>query len=80
MRLYPEGLYEASLPVPPLAEQAQISDAIADQVQQMDALSLATKNTIVLLEERRIALIAAAVSAHAAGSNHLLEVSAPHAP
>jgi type I restriction enzyme S subunit len=61
MRLYPEGLYEASLPVPPLAEQAQIVRAIADQIQHMDALSSATKNTIALLEERRTALIAQAI-------------------
>lgn len=62
MRLYPEGLYEASLPVPPISEQAQIVRAIADQIQHMDALSSATKNTIELLEERRTALIAQAVA------------------
>ena len=62
MRLYPEGLYEASLPVPPISEQAQIVRAIADQIQHMDALSSATKNTIALLEERRTALIAQAIA------------------
>lgn len=62
MRLYPEGLYEASLPVPPISEQAQIVRAIAEQIQHMDALSSATKDTIALLEERRTALIAQAVA------------------
>jgi type I restriction enzyme S subunit len=62
MRLYPEGLYEASMPVPPLAEQAQIVQEIVHQIQHIDALSSATKDTVQLLEERRTALIAQAVS------------------
>ena len=63
MRLYPEGLYEASMPVPPLAEQAQIvRGEIAHQIQHIDALSSETKDTVELLEERRTALIARAVS------------------
>ena len=62
MRLYPEGLFEASLPVPPLAEQTQIVQEIAQQIQHIDALSSATKNTVELLEERRTALIARAVA------------------
>jgi type I restriction enzyme S subunit len=62
MRLYPEGLYEASMPVPPLEEQAQIVREIAHQIQHIDALSHATKDTVELLEERRTALIAAAIS------------------
>lgn len=62
MRLYPEGLYEASMPVPPLAEQTQIVREIADQIKHIDALSSATKDTVELLEERRTALIARAVS------------------
>lgn len=62
MRLYPEGLYEASMPVPPLEEQAQIVREIAHQIQHIDTLSRATKNTVELLEERRTALIAQAVA------------------
>lgn len=65
MRLYPEGLYEASLPVPPVAEQAQIVQELAHQTQHLDALSNATKDTIGLLEERRTALIERAISAQA---------------
>jgi type I restriction enzyme, S subunit len=62
MRLYPEGLYEASMPVPPLEEQAQIVREIAYQIQHIDALSRATKDTVELLEERRTALISRAVT------------------
>lgn len=62
MRLYPEGLYEASMPVPLLAEQAQIVQEIAYQIQHIDALSSATKDTVELLEERRTALILRAVT------------------
>lgn len=61
MRLYPEGLYEASMPVPPLKEQVQIVREIAHQIQHIDALSSATKETVELLEERRTALISAAI-------------------
>jgi type I restriction enzyme, S subunit len=62
MRLYPEGLYEASMPVPPLAEQSEIVRSISMQVQRMDALSQATRTTVALLEERRTALIAQAIT------------------
>ena len=61
MRLYPEGLYEASMPVPPLTEQVEIVKTIANQLQHIDSLSNATKGTVALLEERRTALIAQAV-------------------
>lgn len=62
MRLYPEGLYEASMPVPPLQEQQQIAKSIAHHINHMDELSETTKKTIKLLEERRIALIAKAIA------------------
>lgn len=62
MRLYPEGLYEASMPMPPLAEQVQIAQSLAHKTQGLDALVVATKRTISLLEERRTALIALAVT------------------
>lgn len=65
MRLYPEGLYEASMPVPPLEEQTQIVKKIAHQIQHIDALSSATKDTVELLEERRTALIAQIVTGQA---------------
>lgn len=62
MRLYPEGLYEASLPVPPLVEQQQIAQETAKSTLHLDALSNATRDTVALLEERRTALIAQVVN------------------
>lgn len=62
MRLYPEGLYEASMPVPPLVEQRQVVRAIEDQVRHLDALSDVTNGSVALLDERRSALIATSVA------------------
>lgn len=62
LRLYPEGFYEVYLPVPPLQEQRSIVHHIAHETARLDAVKLATERTIVLLKERRSALIAAAVT------------------
>lgn len=62
MRLYPEGLYEAWLPVPPKEEQRAIVAHINQETQKIDAFALATEKTINLLQERRSALISAAVT------------------
>jgi type I restriction enzyme S subunit len=62
MRLYPEGLYEAWLPVPPKDEQHAIVAHIKQETQKIDAFALATEKTITLLQERRSALISAAVT------------------
>jgi type I restriction enzyme S subunit len=62
MRLYPEGLYEAWLPVPPKEEQQAIVAHIKQETQKIDAFALATERTIALLQERRSALISAAVT------------------
>lgn len=62
MRLYPEGLYEAWLPVPPKEEQQAIVAHIKQETQKIDAFALATEKTIALLRERRTALISAAVT------------------
>ena len=62
MRLYPEGLYEAWLPVPPKEEQQAIVAHIKQETQKIDAFVLATGRTIALLQERRSALISAAVT------------------
>ena len=62
LRLYPEGLYEASFPVPPLDEQREIAAYIADETSKLDALMAEISITITLLKERRAALIAAAVT------------------
>lgn len=62
LRLYPEGLYEAWLPVPPLDEQQAIMKHVQIETKKLDALAAATERTIALLQERRSALISAAVT------------------
>jgi type I restriction enzyme S subunit len=62
LRLYPEGFFEAWLPVPPLDEQRAIVAHIATATAKLDGLRTAAERTIALLKERRAALIAAAVT------------------
>jgi type I restriction enzyme S subunit len=62
LRLYPEGLYEIWLPVPPVEEQRAIAEHLNTETAKLDALKAATERTIALLRERRSALIAAAVT------------------
>ena len=62
LRLYPEGLYEVWLPVPPLVEQRAIVAHIAAATAKLDDLRAAAERTLALLRERRAALIAAAVT------------------
>jgi type I restriction enzyme S subunit len=62
LRLYPEGFFEIRMPVPPREEQRAIVSHIASETGKLDALRAAAERTIVLLKERRAALIAAAVT------------------
>ena len=62
LRLYPEGFFEIWMPVPPLDEQRAIVAHIAAETAKLDALRAAAERTIVLLKERRAALITAAVT------------------
>ena len=62
LRLYPEGFFAVSLPVPPLSEQREIVAHIANETCKLDGLRDATERTTVLLKERRTALISAAVT------------------
>ena len=62
LRLYPEGLFAVSLPVPPLSEQREIVVHIAKETGKLDELRAATERTTALLKERRAALIATAVT------------------
>ncbi len=62
LRLYPEGFFETFWPVPPLGEQEQIVAHIAEERAKIDKLATATERSIILLKERRSALIAAAVT------------------
>ncbi len=62
LRLYPEGFFAVSLPVPPLSEQREIVAHIENETCKLDGLRDATERTTVLLKERRAALISAAVT------------------
>ena len=62
LRLYPEGFFAVSLPVPPLSEQREIVAHIANETCKLDGLHDATERTTMLLKERRAALISAAVT------------------
>ena len=62
LRLYPEGLFEAYLPVPSLSEQQAIVSEITSTAEKLDRMRLATERTVSLLKERRAALIANAVT------------------
>lgn len=62
LRLYPEGFFEIWLPVPPLSEQQAIVAYIKKETAKLDALKEAAERTIVLLKERRTALISEAVT------------------
>ena len=64
LRLYPQGFFAISLPVPPLTEQREIAAHIESRTRRLDELRSATRATTALLRERRAALIAAAVSGH----------------
>lgn len=62
LRLYPEGLFETFLPVPPIAEQRQIINELKVQMEDYADLRTIAESTISLLQERRTALISAAVT------------------
>jgi type I restriction enzyme, S subunit len=62
LRLYPNEFFQIALPVLPMAEQTAIADYLDREIAKLEALELATKKTIDLLQERRTALIAAAVT------------------
>lgn len=62
LRLYPEGLYEVWFPVPPIEEQMAIAVYVKAEIAKLDNLATATEETITLLQERRTALISAAVT------------------
>jgi type I restriction enzyme S subunit len=62
LRLYPEGFFEVFLPVPPLSEQREIVSTVKRGSEELEKLSLAAERSILLLKERRAALISAAVT------------------
>lgn len=62
LRLYPEGLFGVSLPVPSPQEQREIVTHITSETNRLDDLITATQKTLVLLKERRAALISAVMT------------------
>jgi len=62
LRLYWDGFREIEIPVPPLAEQTAIVDHVRARTSTLDELISAADTSVTLLQERRMALIAAAVT------------------
>jgi type I restriction enzyme S subunit len=62
LRLYPEGLHEVWLPVPPLPEQRAIVAHLKAERERTAELETTLRASIELLHERRRALITAAVT------------------
>lgn len=62
LRLYWDGFRDIFMPLPPLAEQDAILEAVQAETAKIDRLHAATEQSITLLKERRGALIAAAVT------------------
>jgi type I restriction enzyme S subunit len=62
LRLYPQEMFQILFPVPPLEEQRQISQRIREQDKKMAELIQESELGITLLQERRTALISAAVT------------------
>ncbi|MDZ3830862.1 MAG: restriction endonuclease subunit S [Sphingopyxis sp.] len=65
LRLYWEEFKDIVIPVPPLCEQRQIVDSVQKDIQRFDALAIQADTAIALLQERRAALISAAVTGKA---------------
>lgn len=78
LRLYPEGLYEVWLPVPPIEEQQAIVAHLKAETAKLSNLATATERTIKLLQERRAALISAAVTGQLDIPAELAKVEAHH--
>ena len=62
LRLYPEGLFEVRIPVPPMDEQKAIVAAIEKERARTSKFETELRRSITLLKERRTALITAAVT------------------
>ena len=61
-KLETERLGQIPIPIPPRVEQQQITRYISGSTDKVDEVRTATERTIVLLKERRAALITAAVT------------------
>jgi len=70
LRLYPGAFLSMMLPVPPLKEQVSIIDFIETELPKFDTLTTEAQRAIILLQERRTALISAAVTGQIDVRNH----------
>ena len=61
-RLEPDKFKELKVPLPPLPEQQAISELVNDQARRYETLATSARQAISLLQERRAALISAAVT------------------
>lgn len=62
LRLYPENFFEMRLPVPPQEEQREIVRTVEVDQRKAIALRDALQQSIAIAQERRAALITAAVT------------------
>ena len=62
LRLYWQGFRDIAVPLPPAQEQLEIVARIQRNTRLLDQLRIATSQTVALLQERRAALIEAAVT------------------
>ncbi len=62
MHVYPDELREVVIPVPPVAEQQLISDFLDRETARLDAMVAAKQRMLDLLDEKRKAIIATAVT------------------
>ena len=69
LRLYWTGFRNIEVPLPPVQEQAEIVEKITFATKKLDELSKSTESTITLLKERRVALIASAVTGQIVGES-----------
>jgi len=61
-RINVEEIRSFAMPSPPALEQAEIADFLEGEIREFDALTTETQRAIDLLQERRTALISAAVT------------------
>jgi len=61
LRLYPEGFFAVTLPVPPLREQRDIAKFVKTKGASIRALKESTSQAMALLRERRATVIAEAI-------------------
>lgn len=62
VKISQEHIKDLWIPVPPLNEQHEIVLYLGDEIGRLEAIQASTERTILLLKERRAALIAAAVT------------------